>query len=439
MKIPDGEDPVPGVRGDPAGPPAGLGPASRKPQPRLWVVCLFAAVALVLLDWILVAWVYEPVPSYRVPPASAADMAEGAACRRHSTDPSDYQSFCLHWPLLILAIGTSWAVGRFLGGPRGGALARVAQGVAPVVVLLFMLEVLVIEPRPLNGPFRADPVLLWNHRPHLDGHPAPYLRTDADGFRESPFAPPGGPLVVLLGDSTTYGVRVGEVSNTYAWVLSRELQARLPCPPRVLNRGVPGFTSWQGVQMLRLVLEQHRPRVVVAAFMANDWTPAVIPDRALELPRPLLLLRRVLWRSNVYVGLRRGLRVLMRSASPDDAGEPVPAGAGPRVPVQDFEANLEEIRRLCVQNECRLVVVALPMAPSLDRVSAPYREVVARVGRQPGVSVLDLHALWRVTGDNLRDFDASDPIHPNGPGHHRIGLRLATHLLPLLGGGAPAR
>ncbi len=76
--------------------------------------------------------------------------------------------------------------------------------------------------------------------------------------------------VFCLGDSSTFGLGVYR-AETYADQLERLLSARFPgrrC--LVFNTGAPGYTSYQGLQMLRLKVLPLGPDVVTIFFGIND-------------------------------------------------------------------------------------------------------------------------------------------------------------------------
>jgi acyl-CoA thioesterase-1 len=76
-----------------------------------------------------------------------------------------------------------------------------------------------------------------------------------------------GPLVAFLGDSLTSGWRLSE-DEAYPAVLGRTLAQR-GRPVRVLNAGVSGDTTTQGLARLPDVLA-HEPDVLVVALGVND-------------------------------------------------------------------------------------------------------------------------------------------------------------------------
>lgn len=378
----------------------------------------------------------EPYPA-NAPPLD--QLAQGAPFHIFSTITADYYAFRLHWmaiPAALLLVIALHALlrGRLAGQARQSALqglaARLACGLLPAILLVGLLELWIVEAFPISSKFVADPTRVWRGpsnmaaiRPGL----APY--TDADGFRPTPSSRGDGPLVLIVGDSTTFGTGVDVTEETYCWQLAQLLARERPAhPPHVLNRGVPGYSTWQGLTLLRELMAKTRPTVVVAAFMANDWTWSEQPDAELSLSGPAGHLRALLRQSKLYLLLER----LVLGSKQGPGVIRLSALNRTRVSVADYTANLDEMRRLCVDDQAKLVLMCLPLAPTLEARSQPYRDAMALVATRPGCRFLDLYTAWKARHWNDRFFLPADPIHPTAQGHAAIARALANLLLPLI-------
>jgi lysophospholipase L1-like esterase len=101
------------------------------------------------------------------------------------------------------------------------------------------------------------------------------ISINSEGFRdgESPKSkPPSAFRIVCLGDSWTFGMNVGQ-QQAYPQRLGAMLRQQFPDVTfDVLNRGVLGYTSYQGKELLRTRVLDLSPDIVVLAYAMNDAT-----------------------------------------------------------------------------------------------------------------------------------------------------------------------
>jgi len=138
-----------------------------------------------------------------------------------------------------------------------------------------------------NSPrlFMTDPRLHWRLRPDVDlTFLGTRVQTDAAGFRRTE-ATSGRHTVLCLGDSTTFGWLV-EGEQTFAAELQGLLAGRTGASDwRVLNGGVPGYTSFQVRQLAEKLVPDVRPEVLVVCVGNNEAAPAAESDRHLDEAR----------------------------------------------------------------------------------------------------------------------------------------------------------
>jgi lysophospholipase L1-like esterase len=95
---------------------------------------------------------------------------------------------------------------------------------------------------------------------------------DADGLRNAS-APAGAgaqaPAILALGDERTFGWGVAD-GETYPAQLAAWLRTHCPTCGGVVNGGVPGYGTYEGLMAARELSARWRPRVVIGSFGLND-------------------------------------------------------------------------------------------------------------------------------------------------------------------------
>lgn len=188
--------------------------------------------------------------------------------------------------------------------------------------------------------------------------------------------------IVTLGDSITQGVREGvERRETFSALLEAELRAA-GTAAEVINAGVGGETSGQGLRRLPQVI-RCRPDIVVCMFGTND--------------------------SYIYSGKTE-----------------------PAVPLQDYRANLREIVRQSNDAGIRVVLMtpprwmanALPDGRGLNPNVAlrPYVDTCREVAYELQVPLIDHYEHWSKVAEaaNSSPNWTTDGCHPNPTGHREM-------------------
>ena len=87
-----------------------------------------------------------------------------------------------------------------------------------------------------------------------------FLRPDSKAFETSPLG--SQDIVLAFGDSLTYGY--GAPSQSYPVQLQQEIQRE------IINGGVSGETSSQGLKRLPSLLQKYHPKLVILCHGGND-------------------------------------------------------------------------------------------------------------------------------------------------------------------------
>jgi lysophospholipase L1-like esterase len=141
-----------------------------------------------------------------------------------------------------------------------------------------------------------DDELFWRLRPDQEiaasysgSAPRGRIHVNRFGYRGPDVADAPGPDVIrlaCLGGSNTFGWQVAD-DETYPHYLAEILNRDGIGAGRVevVNAGIPGYSSFQGVGLLDEVLNRLSPRLVTLAFGANDCAPALAATDAIQAQR----------------------------------------------------------------------------------------------------------------------------------------------------------
>jgi lysophospholipase L1-like esterase len=229
---------------------------------------------------------------------------------------------------------------------------------------------------------------------------------NADGFRSGPVTKdkrPGALRIACIGDSWTFGMNVNQ-DATYPSRLEALLKQQEPhADLDVMNFGVLGYSSFQGLELLkRQVLDLH-PDVLVVGFGMNDSEVAGYRDKDVGKADPLAWRDRVKaveGSSEVYSLLKYfALTLRFHPQSMGDflkadvktesskGGEPVNYSdiePWTRVSPPDYERNIRQMVTLARGRGARVVLLDNELWAE-----SPYRPVLAAIARDEHIPLVD--------------------------------------------------
>jgi lysophospholipase L1-like esterase len=293
--------------------------------------------------------------------------------------------------------------------------AGLLLAVCSVVVLLLVIELgariigldgdLALMPHPSNCQ-RRDALLGYAFRANceavLEGTP---FSTNSLGLRSPEVRADGSVRVLALGDSCTWGWAVGQ-DQSYPAELQRRLDERDPAARfQVINAGVPGYTSYQGLEYLRnrgLALD---PAIVIIAYGFNDLFETGDIEEQL---RTLRASPRLFWIESNLQQVSSFYRWMRWRA------DAVPKGSSVRVTVEKHRRNLDEMIRLARAHGADVILLSFwsPQQPQF-----PYRTAVLSLARDWNVPLIEY------------DGDRLDVVHPTAEGYRLLGARISSQIL----------
>jgi lysophospholipase L1-like esterase len=316
----------------------------------------------------------------------------------------------------------------------------------------------------------CDPILQFRLSPEM--HPAGEPLNDL-GFRGAGWGDerPGVYRILALGDSCTFGIigreKFGWIKQPYPLKLQRLVERRVgPGRVEVLNAGVPGYNSYQGLLLLRSRLRDLHPDLITVRFGWNDlFLSAHGEGKLFREPESLvlLLLEDLALRSRIYAFARR-LGMELHALRQPVADQVRSAFASqptwePTIPIERFEHNLRRIVQIGRSRGAEVWLLTSPANPTpapeaeehvsainrigfdeLMRIHAEYNEAIRRVGRETDALVVDMAAVYAGHA-GAPVFLPTDAVHPSEGGHVLEAETLYSVLarrgvIPPVGGGA---
>ena len=216
---------------------------------------------------------------------------------------------------------------------------------------------------PIN---EKDPKLFWRLKANsIYGN----ISINSKGFRGKEFSEEKIPLtlrIFTLGDSCTLGVGVGN-DETYASVLENTLNSNSHSPNKfeVINAGVAGYTSLQGLRFLKTEIVKYKPDLVIVQFGFNDYvytggtSDKYIPNKQ-SLP---FILDGMLGKSHFYRFVKRRLNHIVSGKTLYPPNR--------RVEIGDFQQNMRGIITIAQEVGAKVILLTLPIRPDVPLVINP--------------------------------------------------------------------
>jgi lysophospholipase L1-like esterase len=274
--------------------------------------------------------------------------------------------------------------------------------------------------------FERDDDLFWRLAPDHDA-----LGVNAQGFRGPPFVrekAPGTKRLLCLGCSVTFGLH--EPRSYTSFLEERLNEAGATAKYEVYNLGVPGYSTFQGLKLLKMEGLRYAPDLITVLFGWNDhWLMKSRPDKEQTPPSSAA---KLLGRSRVYQGL---LYLFVTFKESNWGGEADPEAR--RVSLEDYAANLATMAGLARDAGVPILFITAPsaivdprqtpsflledglIAPSTDlpALHEAYNNAVRKVAAEEEVTVAECALALKPM---IHRCMMEDGIHPNEEGHRKI-------------------
>ncbi|MFQ6103263.1 MAG: SGNH/GDSL hydrolase family protein [Candidatus Glassbacteria bacterium] len=262
-----------------------------------------------------------------------------------------------------------------------------------------------------------DRYLLWRMKPNLRGQfvspaivpegrqpPVFQVITNSAGFAGAEFSREkreNALRIVCMGNSSTFGWGA-HPDSCYPRLLEHSLSEKLGRDVEVINAGVPGYTSLQGLTLFKNEILKLSPDAITLAFGANDCHRTSRSDSEIirEREGAVGAAQEMLSHIYLYKLLRYGIVSLKIKREFKANTAPV----SPRVSPREFRAAMKDvILRAKTSGADVFLVEILPTHRQWD----PYRKIHSQLSTELEVPLLCVSKLF--------DEFLTDPMAHKGP------------------------
>ncbi|MEJ5307142.1 MAG: GDSL-type esterase/lipase family protein [candidate division WOR-3 bacterium] len=223
--------------------------------------------------------------------------------------------------------------------------------------------------------------------------------------------------IFFIGDSNTEG----EDLHSFPYILQKRFEKEGRNNIKVINAGVTGYTSYQGLLRFKHYILKFSPDILVVSFGWNDASTFFYGyDRHRQFPPGLLYLYDHLKNYNfVKFIISQKIKISSKKGL-DDL---------PRVSPQDYENNILEFLNLSKNRKFEIILLTRPYNINQYKSEKDFRknvtiynEILRKISKEYRIKLIDLEKFFNEKEDKSRYF--VDDCHNN-----YLGFELISELL----------
>ena len=263
-----------------------------------------------------------------------------------------------------------------------------------------------------------DPLFMWSLVPNYDDG---LVKINSKGFRDKEYSVSKDKntfRMLVLGDSSTFGVGVNSFTKTYHSLLEEKLNKSKDSDKNyeIINGGVTGYTSSQGLNIYKHKFAKYEPDVVTFYFGINEVISRFYMDdkqimRVNKSNKKEILIGSILGKLESYRLLSKiTLNIKTRFL-----------GKVPRVSLEDYGKNIIEMNEICKKNGSRFLLIS-PLLRNQGYEDMRkqkiiiYRKKLEDISKKHNIPLLTIELLTEKSNVSNAQF-FSDSVHPNEQGN----------------------
>lgn len=231
--------------------------------------------------------------------------------------------------------------------------------------------------------------------------------------------------VICMGDSVTFGAHTA-IGYTYPKVLEKLLKSKFPSGNfEVINAAVPGYTSYQGLILLKKYILNYHPDLIIIYYGVNDRSGSYKSDKD-QKKLPNLVINAVNHLRNYHFFILFN-RIVLHLKYPPARKRIYPAH---RVSPDDYRKNLSSMMEIAKSRGIKTLFIVNPVFYS------PETKIVSTNGLYyPPDNILkfDIYVFFKKRGSKSEKFFKDDvrPLnfHLTGEGQRVLAEEICETLV----------
>jgi lysophospholipase L1-like esterase len=241
-------------------------------------------------------------------------------------------------------------------------------------------------PLPMHPYHQVDDDLLYSLKPNFSfsflsyGNTKVNYSTNSLGFRGDEFTikkPDGKIRIICTGDSSTFGYLINIPDSYPDHLKNMLLYNTVEKNAEVINAGVIGYTSYQGLKLFKKTIRNLKPDILIASWGFNDSTCSRISQsKESKLALKAVGFTSVLSRLALYRMAETCINSLKNKFGHTQ-------NIVPKVSLDEYRQNLEELAKYCTEDGIHLILLPI---------TAPYpycKTMQAVASAHPNVKFID--------------------------------------------------
>lgn len=226
--------------------------------------------------------------------------------------------------------------------------------------------------------------------------------------------------IIFLGGSCTFQAEV-ENKNTVVCLLQEMLKEDFPGKNiQVYNMGMPGYSSLQGLRLLKAQALKYSPDILLVNFGHNDAAFAFyFADKQQIATKIKYLFEKTFSKIRCYRLVRDACNKALVSS------ELRSSRFQPRVNLQDYHDNMAEICKIAKDNNIKIILYDLPILKNMEseeyyKFRQSYFDNLRNVAKDNAVTFANVRSVFVDDIEAYFNNPERDPIHLNEEGYKMV-------------------